>query len=104
MLVIQIQMKITQMTIVVLCTIFYSIVLLYSHTFVATATIAGAVVGGVAAVGIAVVMVIIAIYFIKKSSKPKGIVANSWIDSQLGSDPFAPAKESSMPRFSGSIL
>lgn len=60
--------------------------------------------GGVAAVGIAVVMVIIAIYFIKKSSKPKGIVANSWIDSQLGSDPFAPAKESSMPRFSGSIL
>ena len=70
--------------------------------FTATAIIAGVVVAGVAVIAIAVAMVIIAIYFIKKSyQRPRSVLATSWIDSQL-TDPFA--KDSSMPRFSGSIL
>ena len=61
--------------------------------------------GGVAVIAVAVVMVITAIYFIKKSSKqPTGILATTWMDSQLDTDPFALGKDSSIPRFSGSIL
>ena len=65
--------------------------------------IAGSVVGGFAVVGIAVVMVIIAVYFIVQSSRSKQIARSSWTDTELH-DPFAFAKESSLPRFSGSVL
>ena len=65
--------------------------------------IAGAVVGGFAVVGIAVVMVIIAIYFIVQSSRSKQMARSSWMDTEL-SDPFAHAKQSSLPRFSGPVL
>ena len=70
--------------------------------FTDTGIIAGSVVGGFAVVGIAVVMVIIAIYFVVHSSKSRQIVRPSWMDDT--NDPFAHAKQSSIPRFSGSVL
>ena len=81
----------------------YCTLITHFMQFTDTAIIVGVVVAGVAVIAIAVVMVIIAIYFIKKSSyqRPGGVLVTSWIDSQL-TDPFA--KDSSMPRFSGSIL
>ncbi len=87
----------------VLCTV--PCIILHLIHFTATATIAGAVVGGVAVIGVAVIMVIIAVYFIKKSSqRPTGILATTWTDSQLDNDQFTVGRDSSMPRFSGSIL